>query len=191
MPKSYFRSCSKTIRLEEHPCQNHNNVRAPKAYDYQSIHAKTIFPFVFQEYTITRASMPKPYFRSCSKSIRLEEHPCQNHNNVRVPKAYDYQSIHAKTIITFVSRVYDYQSIHAQTIITFVSRVYDYQSIHAKTIIPFVFQEHTIARHMLPKRGVQRSAVESVTETSRGQAENYDCQLCDLVSEASWAVNSQ
>ena len=47
------------------------------------------------------------------------------------------------------------------------------------------------ARHMLPKRGVQESPVESVTANSRGQAKNDDCQLCELVTEAFLAVNSQ
>ena len=41
------------------PCQNHNNVRVPKAYDYQSIHAKIIITFVFLKHTIARASIPK------------------------------------------------------------------------------------------------------------------------------------
>ena len=42
----------------------------PRAYADQSIHAQTIIPFVLQEHTLTRASMAKPYFRSCSKNIR-------------------------------------------------------------------------------------------------------------------------
>ena len=75
--------CSKSICSPEHPCPDHNNVRAPRAYDHQSIHAQTIITFVF-------------------KSIRSPEHPCPNHNNVRVPRAYAHQSIHAQTIITFV-----------------------------------------------------------------------------------------
>ena len=41
-----------------------------KHHAHQSIHALTIIPFVFQRHTLTRASMPKPYFRSCSKSTR-------------------------------------------------------------------------------------------------------------------------
>ena len=48
----------------------HNSVRVPRAYADQSIHARTTIPFVFQELTVTRASMPEPQFRSCSKSIR-------------------------------------------------------------------------------------------------------------------------
>ena len=56
-----------------------------------------------------------------------------NHNNVRVPKACDYQSIHAKIIIPFVSRVYAYQSIHAKILLT------------------FVFLKHTITRASMPK----------------------------------------
>ena len=43
-----------------HPCPNRNNVRVSRAYGYQSIHAETIITFVFQEHTVTRASMPKP-----------------------------------------------------------------------------------------------------------------------------------
>ena len=39
---------------------NHNNVRVPRAYGSQSIHAQTIITFVFQEHTGLRASMPKP-----------------------------------------------------------------------------------------------------------------------------------
>ena len=38
----------------------------------------------------------------CSQSIRRNEHPCPNHNLIRVPRAYDDQSIHAQTIISFV-----------------------------------------------------------------------------------------
>ena len=60
-----------------------NSARVPIAHANQSIHAQTIIPFVFQEHTLTRASMPKPEFRSCSKSIR-------------------YQCIRAQTIIPFV-----------------------------------------------------------------------------------------
>ena len=55
-----FPSCSKSLRSPENPCPNHNNVRVPSAYGDQSIHAQTIIPFVFQEHTVTRASMPKP-----------------------------------------------------------------------------------------------------------------------------------
>ena len=49
-----------SIRVSEHPCRNHNNVRVPTAYGSQSIHAQTIITFVLQEHAITRASMPKP-----------------------------------------------------------------------------------------------------------------------------------
>ena len=70
-----------------------------RAYNDQSIYAQTILPFVLEEHTLTRASMPKPYFRSCWKSIRCPEHPCLNHTSVRVPRAYGQQSIHAQTII--------------------------------------------------------------------------------------------
>ena len=30
--------------------------------------------------------------------MRSPEHPCPNHNNVRVPRAYDHQSIHALSL---------------------------------------------------------------------------------------------
>ena len=55
---------------KNNPCPNHNSVRVPRAYGNQSIHAQTIIPLGFQEHTVTRASMPKPYFRAGSKSIR-------------------------------------------------------------------------------------------------------------------------
>ena len=106
--------------LTRSSCRNHNNVRVLRAYAHQSIHAQTIITFVFvahtltqsihaqtiikfafQEHTLTRASMPKPFQRSCSKSIRSPEHPCPNHNNVRVRGAYAHPSIHAQTIIKF------------------------------------------------------------------------------------------
>ena len=35
-------------------------VRVSRAYADQSIHAQTIIPFVYQEHTLTRASMPEP-----------------------------------------------------------------------------------------------------------------------------------
>ena len=41
------------------PCPNHNSVRVPRACGDQSIHAQIIIPIVFQEHTVTRASMPK------------------------------------------------------------------------------------------------------------------------------------
>ena len=59
-PEFDFPSCSKSNRSPEHPCPNHNSVRVPRAYGDQSIHAQTIIPFVSQEHTVTRASMPKP-----------------------------------------------------------------------------------------------------------------------------------
>ena len=58
MAEPQFRSCSKTI--PEHPCPNHNSFHVPRAYADQSLAAQTIIPFVFQEHTVTRASMPKP-----------------------------------------------------------------------------------------------------------------------------------
>ena len=36
------------------------SLRVPRAYAHQRIHAQTIITFVFQEQSITRASMPKP-----------------------------------------------------------------------------------------------------------------------------------
>ena len=171
MPKPYFRSCSKSIRSPEHPCPNHNSVRVPRAYAHQSIHAQTVFPFVFQEHTLTRASMPKPQFRSCSKSIRSPEHPCPNRISVRAPRAYAHQSIHAQTIIPFVFQEHtltrasmpkpqfrscsksirspehpcpNHNSVR-------VPRAYAHQGIHAQTTIPFVLQEHTLTRASMPK----------------------------------------
>ena len=85
--------------------------------------------FVFLEQTVTRASMP-------------------NHNNVRVPGAYDYQSIHAAnhSNVRF-RRAYGHQSIHAANHNNVrVPRAYDYESIHAQTIITFVFLEQTVTR---------------------------------------------
>ena len=76
--------------------------------------------------------------------MRSPEHPCPNHNDVCVTRAYGHttghQSIHAQTIITFVfqghtvtrapsnhnnvrvCKAYGHQSFHAQTIITFYSK---------------------------------------------------------------------
>ena len=102
MPKALFRSCSKSMRSPEHPCPNHYSVRVPRACGHQSIHAQTIIPFVFQEHAVTRAPMPKPLFRSCSKSMRSPEHPCSNHYSVRVPRVCGHQRIHAQTTIPFV-----------------------------------------------------------------------------------------
>ena len=45
---------------KEDECPNHNHIRVPRAYADQSIHAQTMITFVFQEHTVTRASMPKP-----------------------------------------------------------------------------------------------------------------------------------
>ena len=86
-----------TVTRPEHPCPNQNCVSVSGAYGHQSIHAQTIILFVFQEHTVTRASMPKPELRECFRSIRSPEHPCPNHNSVRVSRAYGHQSIHAKT----------------------------------------------------------------------------------------------
>ena len=123
MLKPWWRSCSKSIRSPQrihaqtmvtfvfqehtvtaaHPCSNHGDVRVPRAYG------------------CTSASMLKPWWRSCSKSIRSPQrihaqpmvtfvfqehtvtaaHPCSNHGDARVPRAYGYQSIHAQTVVTF------------------------------------------------------------------------------------------
>ena len=84
------------MRPPEHPCPNHNNVRVPRAYGHQSIHAQTTITFLSQKHTftrtsmpnnvripnysnmVTRASKPKQQKLSCSKSIRSPEHPCQS-----------------------------------------------------------------------------------------------------------------
>ena len=52
----FIMSC---IRSRQHPYPNHGSVRVPRAYGDQSIHAQTIVPFVFQEQTVTKASMFK------------------------------------------------------------------------------------------------------------------------------------
>ena len=52
------------MRSPEHPCPNHNSVRVPSSCGHQSIHAQTIIPFVFQEHTVTRASMPCSFWCS-------------------------------------------------------------------------------------------------------------------------------
>ena len=101
-----FPSCSKSLCSPENPCPNHNSVRVPRAYAHERIHAKSIVRFVFQVHTLTRASMPKPSERSCSKCIRSRENPCPNHNSVRVPRAYAHERTRAKTIITFVFQVH-------------------------------------------------------------------------------------
>ena len=74
-----------SIRLPEHPCTNHDNVRVPRAYGCHCAHAQAMITFVFAEHTVA-------------------EHPCPNHDNVRGPRAYGCQSIHAQTMITFVFR---------------------------------------------------------------------------------------
>ena len=90
------------MRSPEHPCPNHNSVRVPRACGHQRIFAQTTIPLVFQEHPVTKASMPKPKFRSCSKSIRSPKHPCPNHNSVRGPRTCGHQSIPAQIIIPFV-----------------------------------------------------------------------------------------
>ena len=58
--------------------------------------------FVFQKNTVTRASMPPPYFRSFQENT-VTGIPVQTKNSVRVPREYGDQNIHAQTIIPFVS----------------------------------------------------------------------------------------
>ena len=58
------------IRSQKHPYPSHGSVRVPRAYGDQSIHGLTMVPLLFQEHTVTRASVPQPWLRSCSKSIR-------------------------------------------------------------------------------------------------------------------------
>ena len=60
LQKCYGSSCSESIRSPEHPCPDHINVRLPRACGHQSIYARIIIPFVFQEHTVTRASTPRP-----------------------------------------------------------------------------------------------------------------------------------
>ena len=117
---------------------NHNSVRVPKAYCHHDPCPNHIIPFVFQGHTVTSASMPKPKFRSCSKCIRSSEHPCQNHNSVRGPRAYD-------------------TSVR-------VPRAYGDQSMHAQAILPLVFQEHTVIGASMPKPKF-RSCSKSIRRT--------------------------
>ena len=56
------------IRSREHPCPNHSSVRVPRADGDQSIHAQTIIPFVFQEHTLTGASI---YLRRSASPSRF------------------------------------------------------------------------------------------------------------------------
>ena len=83
----------------------------------------------------------------------IEEHPCPNHNSVRVPRAYGHrasmpkpeQRSCSKSIRSSelpcpnqnsvrVPRAYGHHSIHAQTIIR-VPSAYGHQSMHAQTMI--------------------------------------------------------
>ena len=94
--------CLESIRLPEHPCQNHNIVRVSKAYDYQSIHAKTIIPFVFQEHTNSRASYSKRHEHNnhgilgslagagkrCLRRLNLLGSGSKNHDHVNVLAAH-------------------------------------------------------------------------------------------------------
>ena len=92
-------------RIASHTHAAGQTICASSSYGSQSIHA----------------------FRSCSKSIRFPEHPCPNHNSLRVTGAHGSQSIHAQIIIPFVfqepcpnhnsvrvPRAYGSQSIRAE-----------------------------------------------------------------------------
>ena len=84
---------------------------------------------------------------------RMPKHPCPNHNNVRVLRAYNNKCIHAQTMVTLVFR--EHTIAHPfPTIITFVFR--EHTIAHPfPTIITFVFREHTIA-HPCPNHGNAR-----------------------------------
>ena len=88
------RSVCSWIRFSPGPHHKHvrHRAHATNQSHTQSIRTQTIITVVFQEHTVTRASMPKPYKLSCSKSVRSPEHPCPNQTNVRVPRAYGHQS---------------------------------------------------------------------------------------------------
>ena len=99
MPKTVLRPCSDSKTLITSVLQLHSVIGASKlhsltqhpspehktfiltAIGYQSLHAQTM--------TITPP---------CSKSIWRPEHPCPNHNNVRVLTAFGFQSIPAQTM---------------------------------------------------------------------------------------------
>ena len=130
MPKPYFRSSSDEC-------------------DHQSIHGQTIVPFVFQEHTITTASMPKPYFRSSSDEC-------------------DHQSIQAQTIDQFVLQEHTITTASMpKPYFRSSSDECDHQSIHGKTIDQFVFQEHTITRE-LPKPSADTASTGSRKQSQKG-----------------------
>ena len=81
-------------------------------------------------------------------------HPCPNHDNVRLPRAYGYQCIHVQTITTFVFREHTVASAsmpkpnHKKFR---ASRAYGYQCTHAPARMTFVFREHTVTSASIPK----------------------------------------
>ena len=84
-------SASKSIRSPKHPCPYHNNVQVRvSAINYQSIHAETIMPFVFQEHTVTSASTSR--HAQTIVACVLQEHTV---TSASMPR-------HAQTIVTFV-----------------------------------------------------------------------------------------
>ena len=81
----------------------HNSVRVPRACGDQSIHARTIIPFVFQEHTVTRASLrflrfrKKDIFRKTSS--RHSSSPC-GHTNLQEKQPWKGSSPHGKKTST-------------------------------------------------------------------------------------------
>ena len=182
MPKPWFCSCSKSIRSPEHPCPNHGSVRVPRTYGQQSTHVQTMGLFVFQDFTVTRARMPKPWFCSCSKNIRSPEHPCPNHGSVRLPRAYGDQSTHAPTMVLSVFQEHTvtrarmpkpwfcpcFKSIRCPEHAcpnhgsVRVSRAYGDLSTHAQTMVLFVFQDHMVTRASMLKPWFLQCATSSL-----------------------------
>ena len=98
------------------------------AYSHQSIHAQTRITVL----------IPTAYGA---------EHPCPEHNNVRVPRTYGHQSINAQTLITFVSCPKSIQSSehpYQDHKTDRIPRAYGHQSIHAQARITFVCLEHIV-----------------------------------------------
>ena len=157
---------TESTRLPAHPCPNHDKDRVSRPYGYQSIqaraygyhciHAQTLKMFVFREHTVSRASKPRAYgdqgirtqtiITFVFREHTVTRHPCPNHKNVRVFRAYGYQCIHAQT-----------ESIRlpahpCTTMITFVFR--DHTVTRASIYpnqITFVFREHTVTSASMDK----------------------------------------
>ena len=110
-----------------HTCTKQSYARAPTAaFECRGIHAKTLITSVLQLHSVIGASKlhsltqhPSPEHKTsiltaigyqslhaqtmtitppCSKSIWRPEHPCPNHNNVRVLTAFGFQSIPPQTM---------------------------------------------------------------------------------------------